>query len=262
MLTVLALLAGLYVLLAAGLFVAQRSFIYPAPRDPGVAPASFERVTYDTADGLTLHAGYKPARAGYPTIVYFHGNGAAWPSSVAATDRMVLEGYGVLAAEYRGYHGNPGQPSEHGLYADGRAAIAFLERRGVRPIDIVLIGNSIGSGVATQMATEIRPRALVLISPFANLSRLVGERFRWLPTNILLHDRFENIDKISAVEAPTLVLHGDADSLIPASHALALAEAEPSVELAIFPGHGHDLAWHDVAEARVLRFLAALPAPI
>lgn len=261
MLTVLALLAGLYVLLAAALFVAQRSFIYPAPRDPGAAPASFERVAYDTADGLTLHAGYRPARAGYPTVVYFHGNGAAWPSSVAATDRMVLEGYGVLAAEYRGYRGNPGRPSEHGLYADGRAAIAFLERRGVEPAEIVLVGNSIGSGVATQIATEIRPRALVLISPFASLSRLVGERFRWLPTGILLHDRFENVDKIAAVDAPILVLHGDADSLIPASHAFALAEAEPSVELAVFAGYGHDLAWHDVAQARMLRFLAARPDP-
>lgn len=262
MLTVLALIAGLYVLLAAGLFLAQRSFIYPVLRDPGVAPASFERVAYETADGLTLHAGYKPARAGYPTIVYFHGNGAAWPSSVVATDRMVPEGYGVLAAEYRGYCGNPGRPSEHGLYVDGRAAIAFLERREVEPADIVLVGNSIGSGVATQMATEIRPRALVLISPFASLSRLVGERFRWLPTDVLLHDRFENIGKIAAVDAPILVLHGDADSLIPASHAFALAEAEPSIELAIFAGYGHDLAWHDVAETRMLRFLDEIPGAL
>jgi hypothetical protein len=248
----------LYAALAALLFVTQRSFIYPAPRGTGVAPAGIERVAYPTADGLTLHAGYRAARGGYPTILYFHGNGADWQSSVVATGRLVPRGYGVLAAEYRGYRGNPGRPSEHGLYHDGRAAIAFLRTQGVAPEEIVLVGNSIGSGVATQMATEIRPRALVLISPFTSLSRLVGEKFHWLPTGLLLRDRFENESKIGAVDAPILVLHGDADTLIPVAHARALAAANPAIELAILQGHGHDLAWHPAAEERIAGFLAAI----
>lgn len=247
-----------YLLLAGTLFLAQRSFIYPAPRGPGIAPAGFERIAYETADGLTLHAGYKAARSGRPTILYFHGNGADWQSSVVATDNLVPDGYGVLAAEYRGYRGNPGRPSEHGLYHDGRAAIAYLDRQGVEPGEIVIVGNSIGSGVAVQMAAEIRFRALVLVSPFASLSRLVGERFWWLPTGILLQDRFENIDKIAAVDAPVLIMHGDADTLIPVAHAEALADAAPSIELAIFRGIGHDLAWHSVAEDRVAEFMNAL----
>lgn len=256
MLTVLALALGLYVLLAAGLFLAQRSLIYPAPRGPGSAPAGFERVAYPTADGLMLHAGYRPAKAGKPTILYFHGNGADWQSSVVATGRMAPRGYGVLAAEYRGYRGNPGLPGEHGLYEDGRAAIAFLKTRGIAPGDIVLVGNSLGTGVAVQMAGEMRPRALILISPFASLSRLVAEKFRWLPTGILLRDRFENLEKIAAVEAPILILHGAADTLIPAAHARALAEAQPRAELAVFPGFGHELAWREETEARMLAFLA------
>ncbi len=259
-LILLGILLGTYVLFAAILFFAQRSFIYPAPRGPGASPAGFERIAYETADGLTLHAGYKAARGGQPTILYFHGNGADWQSSVVATDRLVPDGYGVLTAEYRGYRGNPGRPSEHGLYHDGRAAIGFLRTRGIAPGEIVIVGNSIGSGVATQMASEIRPRALVLISPFASLSRLVGERFRWLPTGILLQDRFENIDKIAVVETPILILHGDADTLIPVSHAEALAAADPSIELAIFRGYGHDLGWHDVAEDRMIDFLNAVAA--
>ncbi len=256
----LATLAALYVALAALLFVTQRSFIYPAPRGSGAAPAGIARVGYLTADGLTLHAGYRAARGNRPTIVYFHGNGADWQSSVVATGRLVPAGYGVLAAEYRGYRGNPGQPSEHGLYHDGRAAIAFLRENGVAPDQIVLVGNSIGSGVATQMATEIAPRALVLISPFTSLSDLVAEKIRWLPTRILLRDRFENESKIAAVTAPVLILHGDADTLIPVSHAHALASANPSAELAVLRGHGHDLAWHQVAEERIARFLGALAA--
>lgn len=257
-LTAFAIVAGLYIVLAALLFATQRNFIYPAPGGEGFVPAGIERVAYRTSDGLTLHAGYRSAKGDLPTILYFHGNGADWQSSVIATERLVSQGYGLLAAEYRGYRGNTGRPSEPGLYHDGRAAIAFLRSRGADDEAIVLVGNSIGSGVATQMATEIRPRALVLISPFSSLSQLVAEQVRWLPTAILLLDRFENDRKIAAVGAPVLVLHGDADTLIPVEHAHALAAANPSIELVILAGYGHDLAWQPAAEDRIARFVGAI----
>ena len=252
----LATLAATYLALVAVLYVAQSALIYPAPNGIGPSTGGFEEVGYATSDGLELTAGYRAARSGFPTIVYFHGNGADWVSSVVATDRMVPEGYGVLAAEYRGYRGNPGRPSEEGLYRDGRAALAFLAANGV-PFDrIVIIGNSIGAGVAVQMASEAPPAALVLISPFASLSGLVAEKFRWLPTGLLLRDRYENAAKLGAIEAPVLVLHGDADTLIPYSHSEKLASLRADIELHIFEGYGHDLAWHDIAEEAVLDFMA------
>ncbi|MEX0343182.1 MAG: alpha/beta hydrolase [Erythrobacter sp.] len=255
MTTALATFAVAYLALVAMLYLAQGALIYPAPRAIGPTTGGFEEVSYRTADGLGLTAGYRAARSGFPTIVYFHGNGADWVSSVVATDRLVPEGYGVLAAEYRGYRGNPGNPSEEGLYRDGRAAIAFLNGRGVEPEGLVLIGNSIGSGVAVQMASEVEAAALVLISPFASLRQLAGEKFRWLPTGLLLRDRYENADKLGDVKAPVLILHGDADTLIPPAHAEQLAAANPAAELRIFSGYGHDLAWHEVAEEAVLAFL-------
>ena len=254
--TALATIAVAYVALVAILFLAQGALIYPAPRAIGPAPGGFEEIAYRTSDDLELSAGYRAAQPGFPTILYFHGNGADWVSSVVATDRLVPEGYGLLAAEYRGYRGNHGRPSEEGLYRDGRAAIAFLARQGINPGRIVIIGNSIGSGVAVQMATEIRPMALVLISPFASLRQLVGEKFRWLPTGLLLRDRYENREKLGAVDAPVLILHGDADTLIPHRHAELLAFGRGDAELRIFPGYGHDLAWHDVAEQAVIDFMA------
>ncbi|NNF94236.1 MAG: alpha/beta fold hydrolase [Altererythrobacter sp.] len=237
------------------LAVGQRHFIYPAPMGAGRDVPGFEEVLYPTGDGLELSAGYRSASDGMPTIVYFHGNGADWQSSVVATDRLTPSGYGVFAAEYRGYRGNPGSPSEEGLYTDGRAAIAWLKVRGVSPSDVVLIGNSIGSGVAKQMATEIDARAVVLISPFASLPQVAGEKLWWLPVDLLLRDRFNNLAKIPQVTAPILLLHGDADDVIPHHHSEQLAQANPAAELVIFPGAGHDLAWHDKAEHTVLQFL-------
>ena len=249
-----------YLVLLAILWSQQERLIYPAPTAIGPTTGGFEEIFYPTDDGLTLSAGYRPAEAGKPTIVYFHGNGADWVSSVVATDRLVPNGYGVLAAEYRGYRGNPGSPSEEGLYQDGRAAIAFLSQKGIVADDIVIVGNSIGSGVATQVAFEIGPKALVLISPFASLRQLVGEKVRWFPTGMLLRHRYENAEKIGAVEAPVLLLHGDADTLIPHAHSTRLAQVHQDAKLVIYPGKGHDLAWHDEAEEAVLSFLEAIPS--
>ncbi len=249
------LLIGLYAAIAIGLALGQGPLIYPAPRGQGAMAGGFEAVGYRTEDGLDLAAGYRAAQQGKPTILYFHGNGTDWTSSIIATDRMVPEGYGVLAAEYRGYRGNPGSPSEQGLYRDGRAALRFLEREGVGPSQVVMIGNSVGTGVAAQLASETTPAALILISPFASLSQLVGEKMWWLPTGLLLRDRYDTLTTLERVEAPILLMHGDADTLIPHAHSEQLAAKKAGAELAIFPGIGHDLAWHPAAEDRALAFM-------
>ena len=248
-------LATAYIAIAALLWSQQGKLLYPAPRMIGSTTGAFEKVSYPTEDNLIIRAGYRQAAAGQPTLLYFHGNGTDWVSTVMATDRLVPVGYGVLAAEYRGYRGNPGSPSEEGLYRDGRAAVAFLQSEGLDAQQIVIIGNSIGSGVAVEMARDIHPLALILISPFASLSDLVAEKFRWLPTGLLLRDRYENASKLAGIRSDILILHGDADSLIPHDHAKRLAAANPRAQLRIFPGAGHDLAWQDVAEEAVLDFL-------
>ena len=249
-----------YIAVLVILALGQRNFIYPAPKGEGRNVPGFEEVLYRTSDGLDLTAGYRAASGGKPTIVYFHGNGADWQSSVVATDRLTPAGYGVFAAEYRGYRGNPGSPSEEGLYADGRATLTYLNAQGVAESDIVLIGNSIGGGVATQLATEINPRALVLISPFASLPQVASEKLWWMPVRLLLQDTYDNEAKLPDVTAPILLLHGDRDTLIPLHHSEELFAANPDAEMVIFPGAGHDLAWHDEAENTILQFLEQLDA--
>ena len=251
-------LGTLWLVLVAGLYFAQRSLIYPAPSGTGALPSGFQQITYQTTDGLALKAGYRPAQDANPTILYFHGNGADWPSSTVATGNLIAGGFGVLAAEYRGYNGNPGKPDEEGLYLDARAAVLWLEEQGIAAEKIVIIGNSIGSGPAVQIAAEINPRALVLISPFSSLDQAVSEKVRWAPTRLLLRDRFDNLSKIGDVSVPALILHGDADTLISDSHSRALARAKPDAELIIVEGAGHDLAWHGSAQLAVFRFLNAL----
>jgi uncharacterized protein len=250
-------IAALYVLFVAGLYFGQRALIFPAPAGVAPLPAGHEQVALKTADGLTLKAAYRAADAGKPTILFFHGNGGSWTGSAAATEVFAKSGYGILLPEYRGYGGNPGSPSEAGLYQDGRGAIAWLAAQGIEPADIVIIGNSIGGGVATQMAAEHPVSALILISPFASLSGLVQEKLWFVPARLLVKDPFENDRKIAKLAMPLLVQHGDADSLIPLSHAQRLKQNNSALDLQVFSGAGHDLAFFNEPQAKSLMWLEA-----
>lgn len=233
----------IYVLIAGGLFLVQRSLIYPAPKEQAPLPAGFERVAVTTEDGLQLTFAHRPAAPGKPTAVFFHGNGDNWAGGAAATQAIAGSGFGVLLAEYRGYAGNPGSPGEIGLYRDGRAAIEWLGGAGVSRNELIITGNSVGSGVAVQMAQEYQPAALVLLSPFDSLAGLIGEKFFWLPARWLVRDRFDNLAKISDIESPILIQHGSVDDLIPVDHGQRLSTAAPHAQFQPFTGVGHELAY-------------------
>jgi fermentation-respiration switch protein FrsA (DUF1100 family) len=248
-------MAALYLGSVAVLFFAQRALIYPAPKAAVPPPPGFMAVSYRTADGLGLKAAYRAARAGRPTVVFFHGNGDSWTGAGAATARLSAAGYGVVLPEYRGYGGNPGSPDEAGFYEDGRAALGWLARQGITRDRLVIVGNSIGSGVAVQMAKEAKPAALILVSPFASLPTVASEQLPWMPARWLVRDIFDNLAKIPDVAAPILVLHGEADRVIRFSHARRLAQASPRVRLVSFPAAGHELGYLGVAGEAQVRWL-------
>ena len=244
--------------LIALVYLNQHRLIYAPPVARGDIPAGFALVSYDTPDRLDLSAGYLPAREGMPTLLFFHGNAASWQSSAMVTARLAENGYGVLAAEYRGYSGNPGTPSENGLYEDARGAWRFLrEDQGLAESDIVLVGNSVGSGVATQLATEVRARALVLISPFDSMEETAARKLRWLPVRLLLSDRYANDEKLPEIGEPILILHGEQDSLIALEQAQSLASVRDDTVIEIYPGWGHDLVVHEPVQDRIAEFLDA-----
>lgn len=244
---------AIIVLLAAN----QGRLIYPAPAAQS-APSGYSPIDLRTADGLTIAAGYRPSRAGLPTILFFHGNGMVWPDGIYVTELLASRGYGMLLAEYRGYNGNPGVPTEQGLYHDARAALAFLQSEGVAAGDVILVGLSVGSGPAVQLATENEVRALVLISPVASLPATASAAYPWLPARWLLRDRYDNLAKLPRVAAPVLILHGDADRLIPLAHAEQLAGANPAVKFVSLPGRGHNMAADPLVQRLQLDFIEQL----
>ncbi|UAJ08830.1 alpha/beta hydrolase [Glacieibacterium megasporae] len=251
-----AVVVGLAVAFLVVVVVAQRRFIYPAPRATGeISAPGFSRVVLHTADGLDLGALYRP-RPRRRTIVFFHGNGDSLRGSLVATQVIAAAGYGVLLPEYRGYGGNPGSPSESGLYADARAATAFLRRRGVASGDIVAIGNSLGSGPATEVATGEKLGGLMIVSGFTSLPALAADA-TGLPIAPLIWDKYDNAAKLTGSTIPIVVLHADNDQVIPISHGQRLALASKTF-LLVFAGVGHGLAYVPAAGTAEVRWLDGL----
>jgi len=250
MIKALAALLLAYGGLVALVYLFQRSLqYYPDPRlgppaDHGVPEMAVVRL--HTSDNLSLKSWYAPAPQGRPTVVYFHGN-AGNISGRAHKARVLIDaGYGVLLVEYRGYGDNPGTPSEAGLYADAHAALDFLHAQGVTERELVLYGESLGSGVAVQIATERPPRAVILEAPYTTIADVAKRAYWFLPVEALLKDRFESIRKIAALHAPLLILHGELDATVPVDLGRRLFDAAPEPKHAVwFPEAGHtDLFEH------------------
>ena len=256
-----------YALFVAAMYVLQRSIVYfparslPAPAQAGVP--DMDLVSLHTADGLELKAWFKPPkRSGntvHPTIVYFHGNGGGIAIRGTRARPYLDRGYGMLLVEYRGYSKNPGSPNEQGLYADGRAALAFVQSAGLSLDRVVLLGESLGSGVAVQLATEFDVGAVVLESPFTSTVDVAAGAYWFLPVRWLMKDRFESISKIGEVRAPLFMVHGERERIVPVRLGRRLFAAATNPKEALYlPRAGHnDLPAHGSIEA-VIEYLERL----
>ena len=251
-------LLSFYALLVVLVWSQQTRLLYPAPQEAVPLSPGFEETELRTADGLRLRAFYLQAQPGKRTVVYFHGNGGSLLGATLETEALADAGLGLLLVAYRGYGGNPGAPSESGLYADGRAAMAFLADREIPARETVLVGNSMGSGVATQIATEFAPAGLVLSAGYTSLPDVAASKMPWLPVRHLMRDHYDNASKLRDLDIPVLVLHGRADTLIPHTHGETLANAAPDGQLVLFEGVGHDLSFHPEPQAAMASWIAAL----
>jgi pimeloyl-ACP methyl ester carboxylesterase len=253
-LTITLIVVTLYIVVLAGLYFRQCDLIYPgAGGRPGLVASEvgFDEVMLTTEDGLRLRALYRAPRPGMPTLLMFHGNGEAVFESVAALRPLIPDGYGMLLSEYRGFGGNPGQPSEQGLYRDARAAWSWLRGKHVSPDSIVIIGYSLGTGVAAQLALEHAPRALILVAGYTDIPHVTRQHYPWIPAGLLVTERFLTIDKLPRIACPVLLLHGRNDDTIPASNSVALAKARPDAKLELVAGTGHGIIYRDDTMRRI-----------
>lgn len=255
----MASVAAVAVLAILGLlWVFQRSLIYlPSGTIPD-PPSGVEQVTLATDDGLTLSAWHLAAPESRGTVIVFNGNAGNRSHRLPLGRALAEAGYSVLLTDYRGYGDNPGSPSEEGLAADARAALSFVSSRsGDDPV--FYYGESLGAGVAVGLAAEEPPAALILRSPFGSLPEVASVHYPWIPTSLLLRDRYPNVDRIPGIAAPVLVIAGSGDDIVPLEQSRQVYEAasEPKTLVVVEGADHNDPALLDGAKmiGALVRFL-------
>ena len=212
-----------YGALVALLYLTQRAIQYfperfrTAPAAAGLPQA--QEVVLETSDGERVIAWHVPPRGKKLVVLYFHGNGGSLRLRVDRFRDLTEDGTGLVALSYRGYGGSSGAPTEAGLVSDALAAYAFTTAR--YPAErIVLWGESLGSGVAVALASQMPAAYVILQSPFTSAADVGVHRYWFVPVRLLMKDQFRSDLRIGKITAPILILHGARDDVVP----IALAE--------------------------------------
>lgn len=255
----------LLVVIGGEVVLGQRRLIYFPDRDyPGSVTRRInhgEDVVLRTSDGLELDAWLvRPTRQDRDAaLLYLPGNGGHREGRLGVAVEAARLGFTVLLVDYRGYGGNPGSPSEKGLARDAEAAASWLAARGFPGDRTVYLGESIGTGVAARLATTHPPAGLLLRSPYTSLVAVAEDHYPWLPSRLMLRDRFDTLSRLPDIEAPVVVLAGDHDEIIAPEQSREVAENVRNLRgEVVLPGVGHnDPVWFGRFVARQAARLAA-----
>lgn len=248
----LLVLGGCYLALCGLLFAFQRSLVFPAPKE--LFPAkNLERVDVPGATFML----WKRVEGEGPVVVHFHGNGEQVGYLGWLADAWAERGVSFVAVEYPGYPGTTGGPSEDGLVEAGAAALEQLTKLGIERSRIVLVGQSVGTGVAVALAAKGWGTRLVLLSPYTSLPEVAAKAFSFVPVRLLMRDRFDSASRAGQVKIPTLIVHGTRDEVIPFELGERLSKAISGAKFVSVEGAGHNDLWdRDATSQAIFEFVS------
>ena len=255
--------AAAYAFFLLGVTLFQRQLQYrPDRRHTPLARAGLiggTELRLETSDGERLVAWHFAPKPDKPVVLYFHGAAGALVKRVPRLRLFIESGFGLLIVSYRGYSGSTGRPSETGLLRDAECAYREACAR-YGAARLVILGVSLGTGVAVALAAKSEGRALVLLAPFLSAMEIAARRFPFLPVRRLMRDPFRSDLAIPAVRMPLLVVHGDKDPIIPIASGRRLYElAKAPKRFLAVPGGGHVVLGASGVFAEICDWLEGLP---
>ena len=211
-----------YILLLTLVFFFQRSLLYHPSVDNYLKdessnkPTEIERVKITTVDKIDLAAWfYNKDIKKLKTILFFHGNAGSLENRTYKLNHFKNLNVNFLIIAWRGFSGNRGKPNELGLYRDAESAIKWLKSKGVIEQNIIIYGESLGTGVAIEVAQNKNYAGIILESPFTSMINLGKKYYPFFPVSLLLKDKFESYKKINNIYVPVLIMHGKVDKIVP-----------------------------------------------
>jgi len=248
LLSTLVAAGAVYAALCLGLFLGQHRLVYFPERELAATPdavgLAYSERWITAEDGVRLHAWWVPGPPdggeAAPAVLFLHGNAGNISHRLETVELLHRLGAGVLMLEYRGYGLSAGSPGEEGTYRDARAAHEHLTGPlGVAPERLVVMGRSLGGGVATRLATERPCAGLIVESSFTSVPDLAAAIYPLFPVRLLARIRYDSLSRIGDARCPVLIVHSRDDELVPFGHAQRLLDAAAPGRrlLAIRGGH-------------------------
>jgi len=240
---------AIYFLVLVFLYFYQRNLLYH-PNENNYSgdkiSVDIEKVKIQTADNIELLGWYhKKNLKDYKTLVYFHGNAGSLENRIHKLNHFQDMNVNFLIIAWRGFNGNKGKPSERGLYVDGKSAIDWLIKKGADEKNLILYGESLGTGVATHLAQNKNYAGVILETPFTSMVDAAKNFYPYVPINLLLKDKFENFKKVKNINAPILVMHGEVDKIVPFSMGKKIYEIANNPKYSYFTKYDDHMMEYD-----------------
>ena len=219
LLIILLTFAIIYILLTLLTYIFQRNLLYH-PSENNYSDTQLtvpiEKVIITTDDNIKLSSWYhKKNVKGYKTILFLHGNAGTLESRIYKINHFKDVNVNFLIIAWRGFSGNKGKPSEKGLYEDAKSAIKWLKNKGIKEENIIIYGESLGTGVATEITQNKNFAGVILETPFTSMVNVGKTKYPFFPVSFLLKDKYESDKKIKNIKSPILIMHGEVDRLVP-----------------------------------------------
>ena len=213
-----------------------------------------EKVNITTIDNINLLGWFhKKDLNKFKTIIYFHGNAGTLDNRIYKLNHFMDMEVNFLIIAWRGFSGNQGSPSEKGLYIDGQSAINWTLKQGVIEEDIILYGESLGTGIATELAQHKNFAGVILETPFTSMINAAKEFYPYIPVNLLLKDRFENFKKIKNINSPVLIMHGEKDTIVPFTMGKTIYQLANEPKYSYFTKHDDHMMIYDEPMIKTLK---------
>jgi uncharacterized protein len=253
----------IYFLVLVFLYFYQRNLLYH-PNENNYSgdkiSVDIEKVKILTSDNIELLGWYHEKNLkDFKTLIFFHGNAGSLENRIHKLNHFRNMNINFLIIAWRGFSGNNGKPSEHGLYADGKSAIDWLIKKGVSEKNLILYGESLGAAVATHLAQDKSFAGVILETPFTSMIDAAKIYYPYIPVNLLLKDKFENYKKIKNIDSPILVMHGEEDQIVPFSMGKKIYEIANKPKYSYFTKYDNHMMEYDENLVLVLKsFLKSL----
>lgn len=233
----------IYLSLLLAVYLNQRDMLYhPGSKQNNInfyKLSNTKEIALITDDQLILQAWYRPSQ-NKKMVIFLHGNAGNIENRVSHLKELMGMDYGFIIPAWRGFGDSEGTATKAGLFLDAEAAIKFLKDKKYKLDEVIIIGESLGTGVAVEMSLRHKFKGLFLITPYTSIADRAGEIYPFLPTQFFTKDNFKVLDNIDKINQPLLMIHGDQDKVVPHHHSEKIfAKANEPKKLIIYPGAGH-----------------------